>query len=1066
MNSFFIKACILFVINIGFILNTAVNYIVEKGNDSLCRENNPAGLIIKGKKLLDKGEFDSLDLLLKRINNNYYGQLKSDPVINSEYDLLNGKYLNITGNNDAAINIFERLKSENEKAENKNYNLLIQIHNELGNTNYKNRNYEEAKNHYLESLRLYNKYCNNNMVLIDILSRIINVYIYQDNIHEGREYFNKCVYLIDSLNYPVNKELFDSYIVCSLYYSMIWNIDKATEYLNIAENILASAYNSTYYKYCILYYYQGRIMMLLGKLDKALVYFDKSLRMAEMSAALSKFIYLNPDKLALIFFYKKEYAKSNEYFLESLKFIKNTGFSPDYTYYNIGDNYSLLNEFNKAEYYYNLAEREAKSEPDKNKLALFYIYFSKSLLYKKMKEFDREKKYLNMAHDAALKNNVYRNREMSLILRELGRYYSRHGEYKKALDTIQKSLIAATCSFNSTDIYENPGFEDAYDKNELTVTFIRKAYTLNRYFERVTNSLKDIEAGLECYKLASRLEEQVCSGISDENSKIIQLSSHKITLNNCVSTAMKIYKLTNNYKYMAEAFDFSEKSKAVMLATYINEEKAKKFAGIPDSLINYEQGIKNEIAGLNFRINAVGEMEHGSSSEIDAIKSRLFELERKEEELIGLFENEFPEYYDLKYNMAATPVELIRSELEKDQALIEYTVTKKALYTFIVTRDTITGYMQERPDSLSENIIKLRKLLTGNKYGDYNIEDYTEFVRISNDLYKILLEPVVSEIRDKRLIIVPDEVLNLIPFEVLITGSAPASGIADFGKLPYLIKEYSVSYAYSASLLMNRGTRKYKKDRLIAFVPVYKDNFYAGHRDNDTDLNDMLRLYPLSGTKEEVNIISKLYKGRIYENKRASEENFKKFAGNYNIIHMAMHTVVDDKNPMYSKMVFTLGEDSAEDGLLHTFEIFGIKLNASLVVLSGCNTGYGKIQKGEGLLSLARGFVFSGCSGLLLTQWSVADKASLELMKNFYTHLAEGLTKDRALQLAKIDFLGRADPVKTHPYYWAGYIVFGNTSPVPPKKSITGKVIAATLLLLAISAYFLSKRKTGNSKNM
>ncbi len=1065
MNSLFVKSCFLVFFGAFFILKSPACSVSEKDKDSRYRSNIFPGLINKGKEMLDKGEFDSLDLLLEKIYINYYNQLKANTLINSEYCILKGKYLNITGNNDAAINIFEQIRNENEKTENINYRLLIQIYNGLGDANQKKTNYKVAENYYMASLDLYDKYCKDNTVLIDILGRIINLHIFIGSVTDARDYFNRCVYLIDSLQYPKSKVMFDTYITCSLYYSILWNTNKATEYLDIAESILTSNYSSTHYKYCILYYFQGRAMMFMDKLDRAIVYFEKSLKMAEMSAALNEYIYLSYDKLACIFSDKKEYAISNEYFLKSLGFIKNTGVSPVYSYYFIGLNYSLLNDFERSDYYYNLAEREAKNQSGKAEQPLFYLYFAKSLLYKKIKEFKKEKKYLDMTYDIASGNNVYRNREMAIILRELGRYYSRMGEYERALDTIQKGLIAATNSFNSTDIYENPEFEDAYDKYQLIETYKRKAYTFGKYFEEVSKDIRDMKANFECYKLAAGLEEKVYTGVSDESSKINNLPHQKITLNNAVWSAMIIYELTNDCKYLEEAFIHSEKSKALMLTSYINEEKAKQFADIPDSLINYELKIKNEIAVLNFRIDAAGEMGHTSSPESDAMKSRLFELKQKEEKLINLLEKRFPRYYDLKYNRSATPVGLVRSSLEKDQALIEYTVTWKELYTFVVTRDTFTCYMQLKPDSLAEKILEMRKILTDNKYGNYDIEDYCNFIKISHNLYKILIEPVVNEIKDKRIIIVPDEVINLIPFEVLITGDAPASVIADFSKLPYLVRDYPVSYAYSASLLMNRGTQKNKKERLVSFVPEYEDIYYTGHHENDTVFSDMPTLYPLVGIKEEANFISRLYKSRIYKNKSASEENFKKYAGNYNIIHLAMHTIIDDKDPMYSKMVFTPHEKGTEDGLLHTFELFGTKLNANLVVLSGCNTGYGKIQKGEGLLSLARGFVFSGCSGLLLTQWSVADRASLELMKKFYTYLSQGNNKDNAMQLAKIDYLESADPLKTHPYYWAGYIVFGNTCPLPPKKGIGWWVFAAALILLALLVYIVIKRNRRAGKN-
>jgi CHAT domain-containing protein len=1059
MNSLFVKLCILVFFSACCILKLPACSLTEKDYNSQYKDNNLTALINKGKEMLDNGEFDSLDLLLERIYKTYNSQLKADPLINSEYYILKGNYLNSTGNNDAAINAYEQIRNENENTENVNYRVLIQIYIGLGNACLKKTNYKEAENYYMEALWICRKYFNDNEILIDILGRIINLHIFTGSITDVRDYFNRCVYLIDSLQYPRSKLLFDTYITCSLYYSVLWHTNKSAEYMDIAESILTSYYSSTHYKYCILYYFQGRAMMFMYKLDRALVYFEKSLKMAEMSPALNEYISLSYDKLAWILSEKEEYAISNEYYLKSLKSINNTGISPVYSYFFIGINYSLLNDFERAEYYYNLAEREAKNQSGKAEQPLFYIYSAKSLLYKEMKEFEKEKKYLDMAYNIVSKNNVYRNREMTIIMRDLGRYYSRMGEYERALDTIQKSLIACTNDFNSTDIYENPGFDDAYDKYQLILTFKRKAHTFGRYYKEVTKDIRDMKANFECYKLAARLEEKFYTRISEESSKIHNLSHQKITLNNAVWSAMKIYELTNDRKYMEEAFIHSEKSKALMLASYINEEKAKQYADIPDSLIDYELKLKNEIALLNFRIDAAGEMGQTSSPESDTMKLRLFELKQKEEKLINLLEKKYPRYYDLKYNRSATPVGLVRSSLEDDQALIEYTVTWKELCTFIVTRDTFTCYMQLKPDSLAEKILKIRKMLTDNNYGNYDIEDYSDFVKLSHNLYKILVEPFANDIKDKRIIIVPDEAINLIPFEVLITGDVPASNIADFSKLPYLVRDYPVSYAYSASLLINQGTRKNKKERLVSFVPEYEDLYYTGHHENDTAFSDMPTLYPLVGIKEEANFISRLYKSRIYKNKRASEENFKKYAGNYNIIHLAMHTIINDKDPMYSKMVFTPHEKSTEDGLLHTFELFGTKLDANLVVLSGCNTGYGKIQKGEGLLSLARGFVFAGCSGLLLTQWSVADRASLELMKKFYTCLSHGNTKDKAMQLAKLDYLESADPLKTHPYYWAGYIVFGNTCPLPPKKGISWWIFAAALILLALLVYIVIKRR-------
>lgn len=1066
MKIFVTSLYLLLIFNINLKSNPFVNNEFEQDHIKTSNKKYLNKIIDNGIQLLDKGETDSVKLLLDKISDEFSSELNSNLKIYYEYNLLKGKYFNLTRDYSEAISIFESLKDEIKKEDSTNYDLLIQLYNELGYANYKKADYKKAINHYLILLRICQNYTENSIELIYILGRIVELYIFQDKNHDAREYFDRCIYLIDSLNYPGNKKLFDSYVMCALYYNLLSETDKALKYLYIAENILKSNYNSAHYKYCSLYYHHARILFNLGKLDKALIFFERSLKMAKMSDILNDYLFLNYNRLGILYYSNKNYSRSIEYNLKALKESKNSGFSPVYTYLYLGRCNHALNNLLKAEYYYNLAESLAIHESGIIHPAIQHIYNSKSYLYRKKKDDKNEIKYLELAYNSAIRNNVYKSVDVTWTLLNLGRYYYRMHDFKRSLDTLQKALISVTENFNNTDIYINPDIEDATDKMLLAPIIKRKAYVFFNYYDKVTGNIIDLKASLKCYKMANKLQEKINISFNNEKTKFDFLANQKVMLNNTVELALDVYELTNDYQYLKDAFIYAEKSKAIVLLTHINEKQAKQFADIPDSLLYLEQSIKNEIAGLDYQINNPGETEYNSPYEVDAIKSRLFELTRKEEELIRLFEMRFPRYYNLKYNRSVAPLGLIQSSLEENQALIEYTVTWKELYTFVITRDTLTVHTQDINNSFSEHIVKFRGLLSENKYGNYCINDYNDFVEISYNLYNILIQPVISQIKNKSLIIVPDEILNLIPFEVLISNNILKSDIADFGELPYLFKEFPVCYNYSASLLKNQKENRHKGNRLIAFVPEYPDVNYHLQLKNDTTIDDLYNLNPLIGTKEEVNYISRLYRSRVYTNKQALEENFKKSAGDYSIIHLAMHTIVNDRSPMLSNMVFTPKEDKKEDGLLHTFELYGIKLKADLVVLSGCNTGYGKMQKGEGLLSLARGFVFSGCSGLLLTQWSVADKASVKLMKYFYYHLSKGHSKEKALHYAKIDYLKDADPVKTHPYYWASYIVFGDTCPLPSKRGSAKYFIIAVVLILIIFIYFLRRNKSRDSGNL
>jgi CHAT domain-containing protein len=134
----------------------------------------------------------------------------------------------------------------------------------------------------------------------------------------------------------------------------------------------------------------------------------------------------------------------------------------------------------------------------------------------------------------------------------------------------------------------------------------------------------------------------------------------------------------------------------------------------------------------------------------------------------------------------------------------------------------------------------------------------------------------------------------------------------------------------------------------------------------------------------------------------------------------------------------SMTRDSVDDGMLHAFEIYPMELRAQLVVLSGCNTGIGRMQYGEGMLSLARSFFIAGVRTMAYTLWPVSDKAEALLVSMFYKGIRKGLPLEDALRISKLEFLRTADPVKCHPYFWAGLVITGNTDPihVPGKFSV------------------------------
>jgi CHAT domain-containing protein len=215
------------------------------------------------------------------------------------------------------------------------------------------------------------------------------------------------------------------------------------------------------------------------------------------------------------------------------------------------------------------------------------------------------------------------------------------------------------------------------------------------------------------------------------------------------------------------------------------------------------------------------------------------------------------------------------------------------------------------------------------------------------------------------------------------------------------------------------------KNRLLAFAPKY-------NADTVFFENEKLILTQLPGVQREVDLIAGEIKIDLFRNENATEENFRKHSNNYDILHLAMHAFINDSLPAFSRFAFAQNNDNQpqKDGWLNTADIYNLDINARLTVLSACNTGSGNLRKGEGVMSLARGFLYAGCPTIVMTLWEVEDNAGTKIMSSFYQNLKKGRSTDEALRLAKLNYLENANPRMAHPHYWLGYVSIGNSIPL------------------------------------
>jgi CHAT domain-containing protein len=556
-------------------------------------------------------------------------------------------------------------------------------------------------------------------------------------------------------------------------------------------------------------------------------------------------------------------------------------------------------------------------------------------------------------------------------------------------------------------------------------SWVNKAKVFSNLYCQNKSTKENIDNCIKCYNLALDAREYLKEEVGD-NSKYVLISESKDYFEFIYNVLFTMYIENTDKQYLKRAFEYSEKNKASILLSSIKEEEAIKFSNIPDSVQSLENETKNR---LNAYKNLIYEEEKKTkldSAKIDLWNNKTFDLSQQYDSIIEQLEKNYPDYYNLKHNYGVASIEEVKKYLSDDQLLIEYVLTDTALFTIAIAKNKDVVFSRHSIDSVFHQDLKTLQELKRINFNKGSLNDCKEFIHVSNRLYNILFSGVKEQIKNKRLIIVPSGELGYLSFESLIT-KLPTADKLNYKDLFYLLKLNPISYSYSASLLVKETKKKKRPEKtLLAVAPEYKS----------CDINRIAAIVrdssfaPLKYAKKEVKEISRFFKGDVLSGFNASEKAFKEKAPDYNIIHLAMHTKIDNEESMHSKLIFSQNNDSIDDGFLNTYEIYGMDLNADMVVLSACNTGAGKTNNGEGIMSLARGFICAGVPSIIMTLWKVDDKSGSDIMTLFYKKLNEGLPKDVALQQAKLEYLESASQLRSHPYFWAPYVGIGNTEPL------------------------------------
>jgi CHAT domain-containing protein len=421
------------------------------------------------------------------------------------------------------------------------------------------------------------------------------------------------------------------------------------------------------------------------------------------------------------------------------------------------------------------------------------------------------------------------------------------------------------------------------------------------------------------------------------------------------------------------------------------------------------------------------------SLQVSILQDSIFRLS---ERYLALKRETSAKFFETSGELRFAGIRDIQKAIDDSTAVIAYNVAPERIFYFLITKNDFEFIMKrESRDDLERDVGHIRRLIYYRQTGDYI--DYAQ------DLESKLIPKLDDDI--KKLVIIPDGVLNTLPYEVLLRGRVRVKDKNNLKSFPYLIRSYDISYAYSASLMFGSPLKNLKEEArgLVAFAPVFSKTAEDGLSLTNkqvilasTDsvsqrsvLKEGRSINPLPATETEVQAIYDIFTrqkqpAQIFTHTMAAEEEAKAASiSGYKYIHFATHGFVNTTHPELSGLILSQNKTSAEDGILYSGELYNLPLQADLVTLSACETGLGKIEAGEGVIGLPRALLYAGAKNVLVSLWKVADASTSQLMVDFYSRFLSGQSYSSALRQAKLRMI--ASPEYANPYYWSPFILIG-----------------------------------------
>lgn len=952
---------------------------------------------------------------------------------------------------------------------------------------------KNASEYNLEAIEFTKKMPDKNGELFGIIHSNLGVYYSRmGNITTALEYHKKALEAYKS--YPETKKE-RLYITNNALGGMMWyasKIDSALVYYKKAELILNKAEQTPDNKYlrpAILNNNIAAINSIKGDLNAAINAMQKTV------TNLDAFLKTNPSEA------RKNYAQ--EFLFQAID--------------NYGGIYKDIGDFKKAKELITYAYDQKRKHLNPNSVEISKGKVLLGQINLALKEYDDAEKFLNEAilefnekssdyfnwlADAYYYKAILNN-ETGNIKGAFNCYQKSEAYYKASAgdyyDELYLDLINSASTFYAQNNYPEKASQmakEAYDyvvKNQGEKTLLEYhqllnlagiEYQLNHY----ESALKKSNAALELLKdstfnkntglsklnievqkpfailtkvkseyqlqtvrdsvfLKSKLQElqNAISILEEQKSVLIDDSSISILLSNngelfeyAKQLALELYESTKSETYLNLLIGLHESMLYNRIRNRLNSKTSISFVDIPKAVTEEENRLKKALSS--------------SILKNDALES-FFEVDQEWRRFLKTLKEDYPKYYNLKF---ASISKSINQQLEaqnfENKTLIRYTFINKNLFAFVIHNRNIELFKLDK-NNLTEQINSLQE----NQLSEVNFETL-------NDLYTLLWKPLESAIQTDKVIIVPDQILFNLNFEMLTNGIA--TSYHDLTSKS-LLSNYIISYNYSLFLVDENSKTIGYDNNFIGFAPEFSSKMKSDYELAITDSISMdktyLTLLPQPFSKTLAQSSSKVFNGTSFTNEKASKQVFTSQAKEHKIIHIGTHAESNNISPELSRLIFAKNVNdtiSSEDNSLYTYEIYNQNLASNLAILTACETGKPTYQAGEGMISLAHAFNYAGSESILTSLWKIDEKSSAQIIENFYGYIKKELPKDEALQKAKLDYIATAQGRTIAPQYWAGLVLIGDTSPIDLQTTSSSLIfwIVGFVIILLLVLVFKKKR--------